>query len=267
MKSSKRCPKCGLINFAIDEVCKRCGAFIAETKEAPPRVPLVQCPACDATVSSQAASCPRCGHPLLIIETGSPLEVLTSDSRSRQTERRQPSMQSSMTCPQCGSDASVTFEMANASGTSIGNIGGLTYSPDTGLGGFGGKTTQQTQLAARTAPPRHPNSIVPLAVILVSLLFLSIAFIVGVTGSGAGALAILFFGGIAVVALGYWLNKDFQNDVERHARAIDSWRNSVICLRCGHAWQRRIRVLRSGLTSLGGHRVKHVIATSNAMRP
>jgi hypothetical protein len=127
-------------------------------------------------------------------------------------------------------------------------------------------TIQQTQLAARTAPPRHPNSSVPLAVILVSLLFLSIAFIVGVTGSGAGALATLFFGGIVVVALGYWLNKDFQKDVERHTRAIDSWRNSVICLRCGHAWQRRIRVLRSGLTRQA-RELTHVNATSNSMRP
>jgi len=265
MKSSKRCPKCGLINFAIDEVCKRCGAFIAETKVAPPRVPLVQCLACNASVSSQAASCPHCGQPLLVIETGSPLEVLTNDSRSRQAERRQPSMQSSMTCPQCGSDASVTFEMANASGTSIGNIGGLTYSPDAGLGGFGGKTTQQTQLAARTAPPRHPHSSVPLAVILVSVLFLSSAFLVGVTGSGAGALAILVFGGIVIVALGYWLNKDFQKDVERHARAIDSWRNSVICLRCGHAWQRRIQGLRSGLTRQPTG-LRHVNDTSKSMR-
>ena len=28
--SSKRCPRCGLINFAAEEACKRCGAVIAE---------------------------------------------------------------------------------------------------------------------------------------------------------------------------------------------------------------------------------------------
>lgn len=68
--SNQKCPQCGLVNFAADTGCKRCGAsLINEAAQIPqyqtaPSIPLISCPVCRTQVSSQAASCPKCGQPL-----------------------------------------------------------------------------------------------------------------------------------------------------------------------------------------------------------
>lgn len=76
--SSQKCPQCGLVNFATDENCKRCGASLqsASPTETPvvsgppaerqedPNALLRPCPACGHTVSLEATNCPQCGQPL-----------------------------------------------------------------------------------------------------------------------------------------------------------------------------------------------------------
>ena len=44
------------------------------------KIPLIQCPACDATISSQATACPHCGQPLLVVDNTTPLELALRDS-------------------------------------------------------------------------------------------------------------------------------------------------------------------------------------------
>src|SRR3979490_3078871 len=115
--TSTKCSQCGLVNFATAEVCKRCGASIAEVTTPPPsqenlKIPLIQCPACDASISSQATACPHCGQPVLGVDNTTPLELALRDSEplsqspTTRSAYKSP-MQAAMTCPQCGSYSSV----------------------------------------------------------------------------------------------------------------------------------------------------------------
>ena len=209
------------------------------------KIPLIECPACDASVSSQAVACPRCGQPLTEVHT--PLEKVLRDSEPLSPPPRPPTtqtMQQAMTCPQCGSDSSVTFEMANASGTSSGKLSGLTYSHGGGLGGFGGKTSQQTQIAARTAPPRQPTSSATAFAIVGGII--SFSMLVSFISDPSLSLAVGCVAAIGtVVALFKWLNKNAEKDRERYEQQIRAWRRSAICMRCGHLWVRWLSVDRS----------------------
>ena len=245
--TSTKCSQCRLVNFATAEVCKRCGASIAEVTTPPPslgnlRIPLIQCPACDASISSQATACPHCGQPLLVADNTTPLELALRDSEplsqspATRSEYRSP-MQAAMTCPQCGSDSSVTFEMAHASGSSTGNLGGLTYSPGIGLGGFGGKTSHQTQLAVRTAPPRRPVSSVIAVVVIGGIIFLFLLLFAVATAEASVVIACIVVIA-AVTGSSYFLNMNFKKDLQRYEQNVERWRRSVICMRCGHSWYR-----------------------------
>jgi len=72
-----QCPACGTLNAALREVCFRCGRPLrlvpalvpAEGLDPKPEMPpespgLVPCEACKFPISSSAASCPKCGHPV-----------------------------------------------------------------------------------------------------------------------------------------------------------------------------------------------------------
>src|SRR5438270_5835725 len=65
MSNQKRCPQCGLVNFADAEVCKRCGASFdgaTQTGPAPRKASnLLPCSECEHLVSTTALSCPNCG--------------------------------------------------------------------------------------------------------------------------------------------------------------------------------------------------------------
>ena len=142
-----------------------------------------------------------------------------------------------MTCSQCGSDSSVTFEMAHASGSSTGNLGGLTYSPGIGLGGLGGKTSHQTQLAVRTAPPRRPVSSVTAVVVIGGIIFLFLLLFAVATAEASVVIACIL---VIAAATGssYFLNMNSKKDLQRYEQNVEGWRRSVICMRCGHAWYR-----------------------------
>ena len=60
--STIKCPKCGLINFAEAESCKRCGAELATVQIAADNPKLTQCSDCGNPVSRQAETCPNCGR-------------------------------------------------------------------------------------------------------------------------------------------------------------------------------------------------------------
>jgi predicted RNA-binding Zn-ribbon protein involved in translation (DUF1610 family) len=71
--SSIKCPQCGLVNFATDENCKRCGAEITKVAEAIEQtnveraaaarhLNLYPCPDCEHMISRYAEACPSCGR-------------------------------------------------------------------------------------------------------------------------------------------------------------------------------------------------------------
>ncbi len=120
--------------------------------------------------------------------------------------------------------------MAHLSGTSTGNLSGLTYSHGGGLGGFGGKTKQQTQLAAITAPPRPPSF--TNAVVIIGGIFIFLFFCKSAQNGLLGLLILI--GG--AVGLYFLRNKSYQAEKAQYQEAIEIWRRSTICLRCGHTW-------------------------------
>lgn len=67
---SVKCSQCGLVQFSIEENCKRCRASLSNAEamkshasSASNAPSLINCPACKAQVSNQAVSCPQCGQP------------------------------------------------------------------------------------------------------------------------------------------------------------------------------------------------------------
>lgn len=137
-----------------------------------------------------------------------------------------------LTCANCGSESTTTFELANAGGTSHGQFSGMTYSQGAGLGGFGGHGIQQTQLASRLAPPRSPSffdtTTILLFVVAVAILPIGLAIDFGGTG--------LLLSLIAVGGLIYWRRPRFSREAGAHHVHLERWRRSIICLRCGHTW-------------------------------
>jgi uncharacterized paraquat-inducible protein A len=71
--SSRKCPQCGLVNFAGEPSCKRCGADLSAAEAEPEKTPgaasaaarnpsLDPCPDCSWMISRKAEACPRCGR-------------------------------------------------------------------------------------------------------------------------------------------------------------------------------------------------------------
>jgi hypothetical protein len=76
--SSKKCPQCGLVNFAGSAACKRCSGPLADAETVPNEVGpppvvnvpaqvqatsnLVTCPDCNGIISRHAEFCIHCGR-------------------------------------------------------------------------------------------------------------------------------------------------------------------------------------------------------------
>ena len=62
--SNVKCLSCGMVNFATDEKCKKCGADLKQQveKQQVERSKLTPCPDCEHMISRQAESCPQCGR-------------------------------------------------------------------------------------------------------------------------------------------------------------------------------------------------------------
>ena len=137
-----------------------------------------------------------------------------------------------LTCANCGSESTMTFEMANAGGTSYGQFGGMTYSQGAGVGGFGGRGFQQTQLAARLAPPRGPGFFNTPTIIL---FIASVSIFVFFSASNHSVVG-LALSLIAVGTLIYWRRPLAHAETAAYQAQLEQWRRSIVCLRCGHTW-------------------------------
>ena len=171
---SKKCLACGLVNFASEELCKKCG----------------------------------------------------SDLRNQKL---------STACPSCTSDNTQSFQMAYQSGTTSGTLIGI--SERGGIGVAGGKS--QSVLAKSLKPPTADGSlgegiayifimVVAFNVIGVALMVL-IDPVLGIFISIALTIAVGIFGVIK--------GRRSKGENERNFKlAMDRWRRSWICLKCGGTW-------------------------------
>jgi len=133
--------------------------------------------------------------------------------------------------------------MAYDSGTSSGYISGVATgsSTDTSWSGhsFSGRSFQQSNLAAQTAPPDAPISLLRLggAAFLIWIVgFFVIRFVGDVVFAPLKVLAVLagalwvFLSPVAIVVLAYrWRS----SKSAAYKREINDWHQRWICMRCG----------------------------------
>lgn len=142
---------------------------------------------------------------------------------------------SALACTRCGSENVRTVPMVHAGG--ISNTTSKTRGTGIGLGrgglgvGFGSATTHgvsQTQLSQSLAPPSAPSLFKRLLLVFVGAWLISnaSASVVGSTVSG-----LVFFA--ALGGLGYWAWTTYVPRRDEHRAALDTWKRSFLCDRCG----------------------------------
>lgn len=177
----------------------------------------ISCPVCENICSSQASSCPKCGHPLK-------QEVATKEPAPNG---------SNFTCPQCGSDQISTLQMVYSQGTSSGKVSAGTITGDGSFAFTGGNVNSQSVLARQVAPPRRPrmNGWIIYGIVILALIIavMSISFVY----SGLSFLIITF--GVTGVGL-YLYYLSVQKKMPDYWDELDHWEKGKICFRCGNTW-------------------------------
>jgi predicted RNA-binding Zn-ribbon protein involved in translation (DUF1610 family) len=180
----------------------------------------ISCPVCNNLCSSQALSCPKCGHPFI------------HEAVSKNTQE----INSEFTCPKCGSDQTSTLKMAYSQGTSSGKISAGTITADGNLALTGGKVNSQSVLAKQVAPPRKPL-IEPIPILILLISSLIIGFILA--GSVYEVIAVYVFFITFLVLLGgggYFYYSSVQKQMPEYLKKMEDWKKSKICFRCGNKW-------------------------------
>jgi hypothetical protein len=175
---------------------------------------LIQCPDCEAEVSSLAPACPRCARPL----AGTAPPVIRSQV---------------FCCPHCESEEvqklSVIYEM----GSTLGNFRGGGVGIGTGgvgAGVFGGSNQGRTLAAGSAAPPAIPSARGALVMVALAVGFglLCVAQFAG--GSRLWAMLLLTAAFVIGAGLAIW---SYVRDVRRYPARRRNWEQSWRCLRCG----------------------------------
>ena len=169
-----------------------------------------------------------------------------------------------MQCGRCYSHDTSTFEMAHLRGSQSGRISGTVYAFDGDVEWHSANVRIQSHLAQITAPPARPAfwssmmwlgfvlSILSAIVLGVAISWLNAAFPSLASFAPLGRdpfyhRSYITFGEIyflvppAVFFLGLIVfaklrNPSYKRERQAFENQIQSWQNSVICLRCGNTW-------------------------------
>lgn len=148
-------------------------------------------------------------------------------------------------CPRCGSDNTVTFQMAYGPGASAGTFSAISYARRLGLITTGGRSSQMTALAARAAPPRRPpwgcwwmfalyvicGVGTPYLILKVNGGFPAGTFTDAQLVNASNLLSVSAYAAILLAGVSVYLWRR-----RNYGRALRQWECSWLCLRCGHAW-------------------------------
>ncbi len=141
-------------------------------------------------------------------------------------------------CSNCNSDNTQSFQMVYAQGTSSGNFSGLSYNGDN-VGMVGGKSTNQSVLASKIAPPNKPYfrliTIVFLSIFFFILTSIILKFVIDslLTRSLIAVISTILFAALTTKYESIKLAKE-QNI---YTRELSEWQKSWLCLRCGSMWR------------------------------
>jgi len=144
-----------------------------------------------------------------------------------------------MKCPYCESEDCKKVSLVYESGTSAGSftgvgagVGGSSGGLGAGGAAFGGKTSTQTLLARRLAPPPDPQNVGAMAVFAGFIAILALIYSVSgdsVSSFGLGVAAVL-----GVLAIGAGIS--YAGQKKGYPQKLARWQGSWICLRCGKDW-------------------------------
>lgn len=156
-----------------------------------------------------------------------------------------------MNCPQCNSVETRSFEMAYTANTSSGTFAAGGFTLGAGATLAAGKIKQQSGLAARVQPPSPPRLAQFFHVWLYSLAIILV--VVAISGWAATLfdpllstpLAGFVIGVptvIAVLIFPLMLHRRAKTNNQKlgeiYEHALERWKSSWICLRCGYTWIR-----------------------------
>jgi hypothetical protein len=144
--------------------------------------------------------------------------------------------------------------MAYQTGASQGSISGNAYGDDGKHLYFGARTSQQSGLAARTAPPGRPNTFVYgcLGIGLTFVGWLCAGFVGAAFGSLLMSLLPAALSGIAMllvpavilggtllvgVAVALPLTQRYNKNLAAYKEQLTVWQRCWVCRRCGATWQ------------------------------
>lgn len=239
MSSLVRCPYCKTAVPTIARestgilTCPRCQGRFRVPRRTPEAIasPVPIGPVIDTPLPPQQPETTPASAPVNTTG-GSPLETASPATPPR--------------CPSCGSEQTVRCEMAYLQGTQSGTVAGAALGLGTGgvtIAPLAGRTTVVTGLAQRCAPPPQPDDagwgcVVVIASIGV-VLFLTCK-IPWTADSLVAALLFMICGPLILMAASFALIRRVRQKANREREVrLEDWRNTWVCLTCGHMWVRQ----------------------------
>ena len=155
----------------------------------------------------------------------------------------QPAQSSDFACPHCRAEQTMSFEIAWASNTTTGKSSTLAWSPGTGIAVAGTASISSSLLAEKVTPPIQPNGASEGAIFRVGLIAFAVTLVLLnpiIVSSDKVVLIMLAFGVSVFAGYYYWKNDrvKLRKKQKEYKVALNHWRNSMICLRCGFTWAR-----------------------------
>ena len=137
-------------------------------------------------------------------------------------------------CPRCQSSDTRSFEMAYAMNTTTAQTGAIGYTLGVGPTVAKAKTTGQTGLASRIAPPTNPGLGAGRSI---AIAFASALIVGSVVGQSAAGGTVGFWLGVLVFIATFVIMAKYENgQTEEYNQKLEKWRHSWICMRCGSTW-------------------------------
>lgn len=197
---------------------------------------LIACPECSAQVSDQAPHCIRCGYPLAARDATKPQPAAPRPAAKPPTAMLQAGARDAADqCPNCGSTQWQSARLAYAQGTQELSLNGSSVGVGAGASGLGigvastqaSGSSQSVQAALAAPPPMKATCVVLIFMVMVGLLLAPF------TAAG------LWLAGGSIVALFYF----WPRHRAEHLDQLALWETKRMCMRCGHFYFPRERVL------------------------